>query len=82
MTVIVHNLTRGIVRIVDLVVPRWTSVSFKNLTPEQSERLRKAEAYGEVRCEPSQLNPEEGRIPMKALINPSGVPSSPKKRKR
>lgn len=85
MTIVVHNRTRGPVRIVDLVVPRWTSVPFDTLTSEQRERLMKAEAYGEVRCEPSLLPPVEVKPPpIEPPINPPEVTTTPgpKRRKR
>jgi len=85
MTVVVYNCTRGPVRIGDLLVPRWSSISIENLTQEQQARLMKAEAYGEVRCTPSLLPPvppPKPTVEVPSSQPPEPSPPPPKKRKR
>jgi hypothetical protein len=57
MQVTVYNVTRGPVRLIGRVLPRWSStvVDTINLTQQQLAELGRLEAYDTVRCTPSLL---------------------------
>ena len=54
METTVHNLTRGALRVVGKVLPRWTFIilDVADLAEPLQAELRAAEVYGSVRCNP------------------------------